>query len=212
MEPGADAAPIRALGGLLALASLGLLACALAHPVLPLTPDGDLTLIAATAAWSPIHLGLLFSTGGIIAGIWALVPAAPPEHRLVAVAAAALVSLGLALNGVNIAFMLGAAPEYARLYAAGMREVAVSYQAAHLAVVMAGRLGATLVSFGAALWAWQAARRAEEPRWIGGLAALAAAGGMLGAVAAPPGHPLMLAGVGLLAVWGVAMGWRVAKG
>jgi len=200
------------LGGGLALGSLGLVACAAVHPVLPLTPEGDLALIGATPAWSAIHLGLLFSTGGIIAGVWAPVLAARPEQRASALAAAALVSLGLALNGVNIAYMLGAAPEYARLFAAGVREVAVPYQAGHLAVVMAGRLGAMLVSLGAALWAWRAAQGADGPRWIGGVAVLAAAGGLLGAAAAPPGHPLMLAGIGLVAVWGAAMGWNVATG
>ncbi len=212
MEIEADTGPIRALGGLLALGSLVLLACAAAHPILPLTPDGDLALVHATSRWYPIHLGLLAATGGMIAGIWAIVLAAPPGRRPSALATAALVSLGLALNGVNIGYMLGAAPEYARWYAAGVRDVAVPYQAGHMGVVMAGRLGAMLASFGAALWAWEAARREGERRWIGGLAALAGAGGLLGAVAAPPGHPAMLAGIGFVAVWGAVLGSRLAAG
>ncbi len=207
---GGAACVVRAGGGLLALSGLALLACAALHPILPVTPEGDLAIIGATARWYPIHVGLLVATGGIIAGIWSLVPGTSRLHRTLAPSAAALVALGQALNGVNIAYMLGAAPEYARLFAAGAFEVAAPYHAGHLAVVMAGRLGAMLVSLGAGLWAWLGFRSGEQPRWIPWLAALAALAGLPGALLARPGHPLMLTGIGAMAAWGVVAGGKLA--
>lgn len=206
------AVPVRPLGFLLGIASATLLGCVILHPVLPLTPGGDLTLIHATRRWYPVHVGLLFATGGIIVGIWGPALAAAREVRAIALVAAALLALGQTLNGVNIAFMLGAATEYARLYQGGAGEVAVAYHAGHLGVVMAGRLGALLVSASAAIWAWLGAGTPSEPRPLRWLAALAALGGIVGAALAPPGHPLMLTAIGVMAVWGVAVGARLASG
>jgi hypothetical protein len=99
--------------------SLLLLVCSALHPILPLTGQGDLAMITAMPSWRVIHLGLLYATGMIIAGIWARVLAADPAERIGLGAACVVLSIGEALNGVNIGFMAGAGTEFARLFAAG---------------------------------------------------------------------------------------------
>jgi hypothetical protein len=205
--------PVRGLAALLAVGGVALLGGVALHPMLPLTAEGDLAVIvAAGARWPAVHQVLLLATGCIIAGIWAPGLAAPREVRIVALAAAGVLALGEALNGVNIAYMLGGATTYARFYSMGHPEAGLPYQAGHLAVVMVGRLGAELVSLSAALWAWVGFRTRGEPRWIPGLAVAASLGGMLGVLLATPGHPLMLTSIGVMAVWQAAVGSRLLFG
>ncbi|HSB52855.1 MAG TPA: hypothetical protein VLD58_00790, partial [Gemmatimonadales bacterium] len=192
----------RALACLLLIGSLLLIVCSALHPLLPLNGVGDLTMIAAMARWRWIHLGLLYGTGMIIAGIWVRWMIAPGEQRQGLAVAFSVLVIGEALNGVNIGFMAGAGTEFARLYAAGT-DLSQIYQAQHLAAVMSGKLGGFLVSIAAGLIAAATARSGTEPRWMVGLALLACGAGLAGNLFAPPGHPLMLTSVGLMAVWQV---------
>lgn len=190
----------RSLAALLLVGSLLLLVCSALHPILPLTGPGDLAMIAAMPSWHRVHLGLLYGTGMIIAGIWARMLSAEPGHRLGLGAAFAVLSIGEALNGVNIGFMAGAGTEFARLALAGA-DVAQTYQAQHLSAVMAGKLAGFLVSLAAGLVAMITRKIAEEPRWLVGLAWLGCIAGLAGNLLAPAGHPLMLTSVGVMGVW-----------
>ena len=200
----------RPLALLLLAGSLLLLVGSALHPILPLTGQGDLEMIAAMPGWRLLHLGLLYGTGMIIAGIWARMIAAEPEQRAGLGAAFALFAIGEALNGVNIGFMAGAGTEFARLFAAGV-DVTQVYQAQHLAAVMSGKLAGFLVSLSAGMLATLTGKMPGEPRWLVGLAWLACGAGLVGNLLAPPGHPLMLTSVGLMGVWQVGTAVRLVR-
>ncbi len=200
----------RSLAGLLLLGSLILIGCALLHPVLPLTAEADLQLITATPHWRWIHLGLLYATGLIIAGIWARWLAADPAERSGLGVAFIVLVAGQLLNGVNIAYMTGAGTSFAALRAAGTDVLGV-YQATHAFAVMCGRLGGFLVALAAGGIALTTAARSSEPRGLVMLAWLACGAGLLGNLLAPPGHPLMLTSVGLMALWQVGTAVRLLR-
>jgi hypothetical protein len=190
----------RLLAILLLVGSLALIFCAILHPVLPLTAKADLDLIVATPHWRWIHLGLLHATGLIIAGIWARWLSAEPAERDRLAVAFLVLGIGQALNGVNIAFMAGAGTTFAGMHAAGIDVLGV-YQATHAAAVMCGRLAGFLVAVAAGIVAATTGGQGKEPRGLVWLAWLACVGGLVGNLLAPPGHPIMLTSVGLMAVW-----------
>ncbi len=200
----------RLLSLLLLAGSVLLLVCSAMHPVLPLTGEGDLTMIAAMGSWRLIHLGLLYATGLVIAGTWARWSAAEPAERSGLGIAFVVLGIGEALNGVNIGFMAGAGTEFARLHSQGV-DVLQVYQALHLAAVMSGKLAGFLVSVAAGIVALTTRRTAGEPRWLVGLAWLACGAGLLGNLLAQPGHPLMVVSIGLIALWQAATAVRLLR-
>jgi hypothetical protein len=201
---------VRPLAAGLAVGSVMLAVSAALHPVLPLTGPEDLRLIHATRYWHPIHLGLLYGTGLIIVGIWSRWLAADPTERSGLAIGFMALALGQALNGMNIAYMLGAgsllgglndvAPDVARLY-----------DATHAFAVMTGRLGGFLVALAAGLIAYTTARTSGEPRALVGLAWFACVAGIGGNFLAPPGHPFMLASIGIMAVWQTVTAVRLLR-
>jgi hypothetical protein len=199
----------RPLALLLLAGSLLLLVCGAFHPILPLTGQGDLTMIAMMPSWKLVHLGLLYATGMIIAGIWCRMLVAEEGRAGLGVAFVVL-CIGETLNGVNIGFMAGAGTEFARLHASGA-EVAQVYQAGHLAAVMFGKLGGFLVSLAAGMIAMVTSKSGTEPRWLVATAWVACGVGLLGNLFAPAGHPAMLAGIGLMAVWQVGASVRLLR-
>jgi len=201
----------RPLALLLLAGSLMLLAATALHPILPLTAAGDLELIQGTPRWRMVHLGLLYATGMIIAGIWARWSAAEGPERAGLGTAFGVFGIGQALNAVNIAFMTGAGTHFATLAHAGV-DVAATYEATHMAAIMCGRLGGFLVAVSAGLVAATTGTRRDEPRWLVGVAWLACGAGLAGNLFAPPGHPLMLTSVGVMAVWQVATAGRLVFG
>src|SRR5206468_11615226 len=75
---------------------------ALFHPMLASDAADQLRTIAATSYWRALHLAMLAGAGLVIAGIWVrLVSDRAASGALVA--ALAIVSLGVALNALNIA-------------------------------------------------------------------------------------------------------------
>jgi hypothetical protein len=200
----------RLLSVLLLAGSLLLIVCSALHPILPLTGEGDLTIIAARRSWWLIHQGLLYATGLIIAGIWARWTAAEAAERGGLGVAFVVLGIGQALNGVNIAFMAGAGTEYGRLLSQGV-DLSQVYQAQHLAAVMAGRLAGFLVAGAAGMVALTTGKTSAEPRGLVGLAWLACGAGLLGNFFARPGHPLMLTSVGVMAVWQAVTAVRLLR-
>ncbi|MEO8636308.1 MAG: hypothetical protein ABI587_13630 [Gemmatimonadales bacterium] len=200
----------RLLALLLLAGSLVLLGAAAFHPILPLTAEGDLGLMAHTPHWRLIHLGLMYATGLIIAGVWARWLIADPAERAPLGVALLVVTIGEALHGVNITYMAGAGTEFAAAHASGadVREV---YLASHAAAIMTGRLGGFLVALGAGLVAWVTSRSGRDPRWLVGLAAVTCVVGLAGNFFAVPGQPLMVASIGLMALWQAATAVRVLR-
>lgn len=200
---------IRILALLLLAGSVLLLGATALHPILPLTGEGDLRLIAATGHWRLIHLVLLYGTGLIIAGVWARWLAARPEERAALGVAFALFGLGQVLNGVNISYMAGAGTMLAAMPVDAA--VAPIYQAMHLFAITSGRLGGFIVALAAGIIAMSASREPGEPRWLVATAWLACGAGLLGNFLAPPGHPLMLTSIGLMGVWQAGTAVRLLK-
>jgi hypothetical protein len=199
------------LATMLLLGSLLLLGGVALHPVLPLTASGDLSLIQATRHWRAIHLVLLYATGMIIAGVWGRWLVAEGEERPGLAVGFAVLGLGQALNAVNIAYMTGAGTLLAQMANAG-EEVTGIYQATHMFAVSCGRVAGFLVAVAAGVIALATRQRKNEPGWLVWIAATACGVGLLGNLFAPPGHPLMLAAIGVMAVWQVATGGRMLFG
>jgi hypothetical protein len=200
----------RLLAVLLLTGSLVLLVSAILHPILPLTAAGDLSLIHHTGHWHVIHLGLLYGTGLIIPGIWARWYSADGSERPGLAVAFAVLAIGEALNGVNIAYMTGPGTLLAQMASEGI-DVATVYQATHLFAVTCGRLAGFLLAIAAGLVAMSTRSSAGEPRWLVGLATLACVAGLIGNLFATPGHPLMLTSVGVMAVWQVGTAMRLLR-
>lgn len=199
---------IRLLAILLLGGSVLLILCSLVHPILPLTAAGDLAVIQSTPYWHSIHVGLLYATGMIIAGIWSRWLAAEPSERGGLGIAIVVFSIGQVLNSVNIAYMTGAGTLFAAQAYEGMAVGAI-YEASHMFAVMCGRLAGFLVAVAAVLIAMTTSRRAAEPPWLVGLAAVAGGAGLLGNALATPGHPLMLTSVGIMALWQAVTAGRI---
>jgi hypothetical protein len=87
----------------------------------------------------------------------------------------------------------------------------VAYEATHRFAVMCGRLAGFVVALAAGVIAAVTARRADEPRGLVAVAALACGGGLVGNLVAPPGHPVMLTSVGVLGVWQAATAVRLLR-
>jgi hypothetical protein len=201
----------KALAALLLLGTLLLLGAGAMHPVLPLTGPGDLALIGGMAHWRTVHLVLLYATGLCIAGIWARWLTGNALERPSLAAAFVLFGLGMALNGVNIAFMTGAGTYFAVLFEQGIRVSNEIYQAMHLFAVMTGRLGGFLISLAAGIIALSTRAGGQDPRWLIRVAGVAAIAGLLGNLLAPAGHPLMLVVIGVLGVWQVVTAIRILR-
>jgi len=198
------------LAVVLLLGSLLLTVSALLHPLLPLTASGDLAMIESTPYWRAIHIALLYGTGMIMVGIWARWCSAERGERPGLAISFFLLGVGHALNGVNIAYMTGAGTLFARL-AAGGADVAGVYQATHLFAVACGRLGGFLVSAAAGLIALTTGSRQDEPRWLISVATVACIAGLLGNIFATPGNPLMLTGIGIMALWQIVTAGRILR-
>ena len=197
-----------AIALLLGTALLG--AGAVMHPMLAGDAAAQLRTIADTPYWRPLHLVMLAGSGLVIAGVWVRLL----DARAVApatLAALALVAIGLTLNALNIAFMAGSGWHMAELFAAGRAEMRDLFEATHPTGLTSARFGNFLVALGAlvlGLVEWQDSTR---PRWLAGLAWLAAAGGFIGVLFFDEASRAALAAVALLSGWQVATALRAVR-
>lgn len=198
------------MSGLVRLLSIALL-CGTAllgvgaafHPMLTGDATSQLQTIAATSYWRTLHLVMLAGSGLLIAGVWVrLVIDRGSTAPLVA--ALAIISVGLALNALNIAYMAGSGTHMAALYASGNVQMQSVFEATHPIGLMAARFGNFVVALGALALGWIESRDATRPRWLAWLAWLAAAGGFVGVFFFDEASRLALAAVALLSGWEVA--------
>ena len=98
------------------------------HPMLTGDAAAQLRTIATTPYWRALHLAMLAGSGFIIAGVWVRLVS---DHSMAAllVAALALVSIGIALNALNIAFMAGSGTHMAALFSSGRAEMQSVFEA-----------------------------------------------------------------------------------
>ena len=203
---------------LLGTALLG--AGAVVHPVLAGDAAAHLRTIAETEYWRAAHLAMLAGTGLVIAGLWVrvLIGAADdgastvPSLRPPLLAALAVISVGLAINALNIAYMAGAGLHMAAAFEGGDPLMASLYDATHPIGLMAARFGNFLVALGALVLGWVEWQEPAGRRLPGVLAWVAAAGGIIGVMFFHEGSRAVLAAVALLCGWQVVTGFRVVAG
>jgi hypothetical protein len=197
-----------ALALILGAALLGL--GAVMHPVLTGEAAHDLDLMASTPAWRTIHLTMLLGSVLVIAGIWVRVANAPAVRGTL-VAALAVISVGLALNALNIAYMAGSGTHLAEMYRAGRPDAAPMFEVTHSIGLMSARFGNALVAVGAIALGF-AERESGSPAWLAWLAWLAAACGIVGVCFFDESSRMILAAVSALSAWELATALEVLRG
>ena len=180
------------------------------HPILPPEPENQLRLIAATSYFRPVHLAMLTGSGLLIAGVWAraLIGRAGGSPPVPLLAALALISLGLAFNAIDIAFMGGAGSHMAQQFVAGRAEMAATFDALHMVGLMTARFGNFLVALGAMVLGWVESQDPTSPRWLAWLAWIAGIGGLIGVLFFREASLMILAAVTLLPGWEMATAVR----
>jgi hypothetical protein len=180
------------------------------HPVLVGDSATDLRLIAESAHFRALHLTMLAGSGLIIAGIWVRVL---PPHKPSApmIAALAILSVGLAINGLNIAYMAGSGTHLAEMFRAGRSESLAFFEVTHPIGLMYARFGNFVVAVGALALGF--VERDESPQfpWMAWLAWLAAGGGLIGVFFFHESSRMALAAVSLLCLWAVATGALILR-
>ena len=186
---------------------------ALVHPVLAGDAATQLRTIADTTHWRGIHLAMLAGTGLIVAGIWVrlLLPragVAPP----ILLGALAIIAIGIAIDGLNIAYMAGSGWRMGDRFAAGDTLAPAIFDLTHPIGLMAARFGNFLVALGALALGWAEWRDETTPNVLAVLAWVAGIGGMIGVVFFDEASRATLGAVALLSGWQVvtailALGW-----
>lgn len=184
---------------------------AVLHPVLVGDAASQLRTIAATSFWRPLHLAMLAGSALVATGVWVRLvdrPAARDATLSVAIAALAIITVGICLNGLNIAYMAGSGTHMAMLFAQGRTEVSTVFDATHPIGQMAARFGNFVIALGALALGWGEWEDPSRPRWLAWLAWVAGVGGLIGAVFFDEASPVALAAVALLSGWQVATAVR----
>lgn len=173
------------------------------HPMLAADASDQLRTIAATPYWRALHMAMLAGSGLVIAGVWVrLLTDRAASSALVA--ALAIITAGIALNALDIAFMAGSGTRMAAYFAAGRVEMPIIYDVTHPSVFMAARFGNFTVALGALALGAIEWRNPSRPRWLAWLAWIAAVGGLVGVFFFDDPSRLVFAAVALLSAWEVA--------
>jgi uncharacterized membrane protein YhaH (DUF805 family) len=187
---------------------------AVMHPVLAGDAAAQLRVIGSTPYWRTLHLGMLAGSALVAAGVWVRIVDRPGPAVVrdtvssAAIAALALVTLGVCLNALNIAYMAGAGTHMAALFQQGRTEMSAVFEATHPIGLMAARFGNLVVAFGALALGWAEWQDATRPRWLAALAWIAGVGGLFGVIFFDEASPFTLAAVALLSGWEVGTGVR----
>src|SRR5215207_9122289 len=194
---------------------------ALIHPVLAGPAVDQLRMIADTPYWRTMHLSMLAGSALIIAGIWVRLvtdssmsaPSAVgrPSANVLLLAALALISLGTAVNALNIGFMAGAGWHMAAEFATGRAEMAPVFEGTHPIGLIAARFGNFIISLGALALGWAEWNDTTRPRWLAWLAWGAGIGGIIGAFFFNEASRIAVAAVALLMAWELATAVRVLR-
>lgn len=181
---------------------------ALLHPVLAGDGAAQLRTIADMAHWRTLHLAMLAGSGLIVAGVWVRLVDDRAFVRAPLVAALTLISLGVAGNAMNIAYMAGAGWHMASRFAAGDAAMVPLFEATHPIGLMAARFGNFIIALGALALGWGEWHDPEPRRLDAALAWIAAVGGLVGAIFFAESSRIALAAVGLLSGWQVVTAVR----
>ena len=194
----------RTLAIVLVIGTALLGAGALVHPVLAGDAAAQLRTIADTEHWREIHLVMLAGTGLIVAGIWVrlLLPGSSAVPPLL-IGALAIIAIGIAIDGLNIAYMAGSGWRMGDRFADGDAMARAVFELTHPIGLMAARFGNFLVALGALALGWAEWRDATAPRVLAVLAWIAGVGGMIGVSFFDEASRATLGAVALLSGWQV---------
>ena len=181
------------------------------HPMLAGDGATQLRTIADMAHWRELHLTMLAGSALIVAGIWVRLVDDRAFVRAPLVAALTVISIGVALNALNIAYMAGAGWHMATQFAAGDASMTPLFDATHPIGLMAARFGNFIIALGAVILGWAEWRDAEPRRLDAVLAWAAAAGGLVGAAFFAESSRMALAAVALLSGWQVVTAVRSVR-
>jgi hypothetical protein len=176
---------------------------ALLHPVLAGDGATQLRTIADMAHWRALHLAMLAGSGLIVAGVWVRLVDDRAFVRAPLVAALTVISVGVAVNALNIAYMAGAGWHMATRFAAGDAAMVPLFDATHPIGLMAARFGNFIVALGAIALGWGEWKDPEPRRLDAVLAWIAGIGGLVGAIFFAESSRIALAAVALLSGWQV---------
>lgn len=182
---------------------------ALLHPMLAGDGATQLRTIADMAHWRELHLAMLAGSGLIVAGVWVRLVDDRAFVRGPLVAALVVISIGVAINALNTAYMTGAGWHMASMFATGDVSMVPLFDATHPIGLMAARFGNLIIALGALVLGWAEWHDAEPRRLDAGLAWLAALGGLVGAIFFEESSRIALAAVALLSGWQVVTALRV---
>lgn len=201
----------RALALALLAGTVLLGAAATIHPVLEGDAASHLRIISETGHWRAVHFVMLLATALVMAGVWVrlVVHRGPTAPLLVALV---VITVGLAIHSLNIAYMAGAGWQLATRYAAGEAGMAALYDVTHPIGLMASRYGNLLVALGAGALGWAEWQDEATPYVMALLAWAAAVAGIAAVAVFHESTPVIFAAVGLLSLWQVATAWRVLRG
>lgn len=196
---------------------------AIIHPVLGGPAEDQLRMIEHTSYWRTMHLAMLAGSGLIAAGVWVRLvtdraptePSAAPARTSVnpfLIAGLALITLGVAVNALNIGFMAGAGWHMAAEFAKGRAEMATVFEGTHPIGLIAARFGNFIVSLGALALGWAEWHDSSRPRWLAWMAWAAGIGGIIGVLFFNEASRIAVAAVALLMAWELATASRVLFG
>jgi hypothetical protein len=184
------------------------------HPMLVGDAASQLRIIAATPYWRSLHLAMLAGSALVATGVWvrlidrrSTVDVREPAGGGL-IAALAVVSVGVCLQALNIAYMAGSGTLMAALFAQGRTEMSAIFEVTHPIGQMVGRFGNLVIALGALGLGWAEWQDASRPRWLAWLAWAAGAIGLVCAVFFNEASPLVVAPVALLSAWQVATAAR----
>jgi hypothetical protein len=181
---------------------------ALLHPMLVGDGATQLRTIADMAHWRALHLAMLAGSGLIVAGVWVRLVDDRAFVRPPLVAALALISIGVAINALNIAYMAGAGWHMAGRFAAGEASMVPLFDATHPIGLVAARFGNFIIGLGALVLGWGEWHDAQPRRLDAVLAWIAGLGGLVGAIFFDESSRIALAAVALLSAWQVVTAIR----
>ena len=185
---------------------------ALLHPMLAGDGATQLRTIADMAHWRTLHLAMLAGSGLIVAGVWVRLVDDRAFVRPPLVAALALISTGVAINALNIAYMSGAGWHMAAQFAGGDASMVPLFDATHPIGLMAARFGNFIIALGALVLGWAEWHDAEPRKLDAVLAWITFLGGLVGAVFFHESSRIALAAIALLSAWQVVTAFRAIRG
>ena len=181
---------------------------ALLHPVLSGDGAAQLRTIADMAHWRALHLAMLAGSGLIVAGVWVRLVNDRAFVRAPLVTALVVISIGVTINALNIAYMAGAGWHMATRFGAGDTAMVSLFDATHPIGLVAARFGNFIIALGAISLGWAEWHDAEPRRFDAALAWIAAIGGLIGAIFFQESSRIALAAIALLSGWQVVTGVR----